>query len=212
MVGLPDLKSSSFDLYNTRLNAVALNNNINFSFGTDDQKGKNKYFIAGLVGQPTAGTYSIQLKPDSLLLNYQRWSVTANNRITISPDDIVASNFILQNGDQRLSINSPDSRGKQLLLVELSNFRLATITGFASADSLLADGVINGNMRLSNFLQQLNFTGDLTINDLSIQKDTVGNVTIHASSGGANRYNIESTITGHGNDVTPGRMDRYGNK
>ena len=104
--------------------------------------------------------------------------------------------------DQRLSINSPDSRGKQLLLVELSNFRLATITGFAGSDSLLADGVINGNMRLSNFLQQLNFTGDLTINDLSIQKDTVGNVTIHASSGGANRYNIESTLTGHGNDVS----------
>ena len=62
--------------------------------------------------------------------------------------------------------------------------------------------MINGNIRLSNFLQQLNFTGDLTINDLSIQKDTVGNVKIHASSGGANRYNIESTITGHGNDVS----------
>jgi hypothetical protein len=103
------------------------------------------------------------LKPDSLLLNYQRWSVTPDNGITISPDDIVASNFVLQNGGQRLSINSPDSRGKQLLLIELSNFRLATITGFAGTDSLLADGVINGNMRLSNFLQQLNFTGDLTI-------------------------------------------------
>ena len=200
--GIAHLKSSSLDLYNTRLSAVALNNNINFSFGTDDQKGKNKYFIAGLVSQPTTGTYSIQLKPDSLLLNYQRWSVTPGNRITISPDDIVASNLVLQNGVQRLSINSPDSRGKQLLLVELSNFRLATITGFTGTDSLLADGVINGNMRLSNFLQQLNFTGDLTINDLSIMRDTVGNVAIHASSGGANRYNIESTLTGHGNDVS----------
>jgi len=33
-------------------------------------------------------------------------------------------------------------------------------------------------------------------------RDTVGNVAIHASSGGANRYNIESTLTGHGNDVS----------
>jgi len=200
--GISHLKSSSFDVYNTRLNAVVLNNKINFSFGTDDQKGKNKYFVAALVSQPTAGTYSIQLKPDSLLLNYQSWSVTPDNKITISPDDIVATNVVLQNGDQRLSVNSPDSRGKQLLVVELSNFRLATITGFANADSLLADGVINGNVRLSNFLQQMNFTGDLSINDLSIQKDTVGNVKIHASSGGSDRYNIESTITGHGNDVS----------
>ena len=200
--GIARLKSSSFDLYNTRLNAIAFNNNINFSFGTDDQKGKNKYFIAGLVAQHSAGTYSVQLKPDSLVLNYQKWSVTSGNVITISPDDIVASNFVLQNGEQRLSINSPDNRGKQVLVVEVSNFRLATITGFASTDSLLADGVINGNIRLSNFLQQLNFTGDLTINDLSVKKDTVGNVKIHASNAGANRYNIESTITGHGNDVS----------
>ncbi|HEV8508328.1 MAG TPA: translocation/assembly module TamB domain-containing protein, partial [Chitinophagaceae bacterium] len=200
--GIAHLKSSSFDLYNSRVNAVILNNNINFSVGTDDAKGKNKYFIAGLFSQPTTGTYNIQLKPDSLLLNYQRWSVTPDNLITIKPDDIIASNFVLQNGEQRLSINSPDSRGKQLLLVELSNFRLATITEFANVDSLLADGVINGNIRLGNFMQQPNFTGDLTITDLSVQKDTVGNVKIHASSGEANRYNIESTITGHGNDVS----------
>jgi len=200
--GIAHLKSSSFDLYNTRVNAVVLNNNINFNFGTDDAKGKTKYLIAGLFSQPATGTYNIQLKPDSLLLNYQPWSVTPNNLITIAPDNIIASNFVLQNGDQRLSINSPDSRGKQLLLVEFSNFRLATITGFANADSLLADGVINGNIRLSNFLQQPNFTGDLTINDLSLKKDTVGNIAIHASTGGANRYNIETTLTGRGNDVT----------
>jgi len=196
------LKSSSFDLYNSRVSAIASNNKINFSVGTDDAKGKNKYFIAGLVSQPTSGTYAIELKPDSLLLNYQRWSVTPDNRITIAPDDIVANNVVLQNGEQRLSLNSPDSRGKQVLVVELSNFRLATITGFANADSLLADGLINGNARLSNFLQQPAFTGDLTIKDLTVQKDTVGNVSIRASSGEANRYNIESTITGYGNDVS----------
>ena len=199
--GIANLKSSSFDLYNTRLNAVALNNNINFSFGTGDQKGKNKYFIAGLVSQPTAGTYSIQLKPDSLLLNYQQWSVTPNNQITISPDNIVANNFVLQNGDQRLSINSPDTLARQLLQIDFSNFRLATITGFANVDSVLADGLINGNIRLGNFLQQANFTGDLTINDLSIQKDTIGNVKLHAVTADENHYNIETTITGHGNDA-----------
>jgi hypothetical protein len=134
-----------------------------------------------LLSQPSTGITTIQLKPDSLVLNYQRWSVTPDNRITMSPDDIIASNFVLQNGDQRLSINSPNSQGKQLLLVEFSNFRLATITGFANVDSLLADGVINGNIRVGNFLQQPNFTGDLTINDLSVQKILLANVKIHAS-------------------------------
>jgi translocation and assembly module TamB len=192
---------SSFDIYNARLNATALNNNVNFSLGIDDVNAKNKYFIAALVTQPTSGTYAIQLKPDSLMLNYQRWSVTSNNLITISPDNIVANNFVLQNGDQRLSINSPQGSSQQLLAVDFANFRLATITGFIKADSVLADGLINGNIKLSNFLQQPNFTGDLTINDFSLRSDTLGNVAIHATTAGQNRYNLETTVTGKGNDI-----------
>jgi len=200
--GIGHLKSgNSFDVYNTRLNAVALNNNIDFSLGVDDANSKNKYFLAGLVSQPSAGTYTIQLKPDSLLLNYQKWTVTPNNLITISPDNISANNFVLQSGDQRLSINSPADRGQQLLVIDFSNFRLATITGFVKADSVLADGLINGNVRLSNFLKQPNFTSDLTINDLSLRNDTVGNLAVHATTSGLDRYNIETTITGKGNDI-----------
>ena len=198
--GIAHLKSSSLDLYNTRLNAVALNNNINFDLGTDDQKGKNKYFIAGLVSQPTPGTYSIHLKPDSLVLNYQNWTVTPDNRITISPDNIVANDFVIRNSDQHLSIVSPNSE-EQLLNIDFANFRVATITRFVTSDTLLADGLINGKLTLGNFLKQPNFTGDLTISDLSLKKDTIGNIALHASSAGANRYNIETTITGQGNDV-----------
>ena len=194
-------KSSSFDLYNTRVNAVILNNNIDFNLATDDQKGKNRYFIAGSVAQPTPGTYNIHLKPDSLLLNYQKWTVAPANRITITPDNIVASDFVLQNGDQRLSINSPEKE-KQLLQIDVSNFRIATVTGFVTADTLLADGLMNGNIRLGNFFQQPNFTGDLTVNDLSVKNDTVGNVKLHAASAGQNRYDVETTVTGHGNDVS----------
>jgi hypothetical protein len=192
---------SSFDVYNTRLNANILNNNIDFNLGIDDSKTKNKYLIAGLVSQPSPGTYTIKLKPDSLLLNYQKWTVSSENLISISPDNIRANNFVLENGNQRLSINSPASGGQQALQVSFSNFQLATITGFVKADSLLADGLINGNVDLNNFLQQPNIKADITIGNLSMQKDTIGNLTIHASTSGVSRYNADINITGHGNDV-----------
>ncbi|HEY1870016.1 MAG TPA: translocation/assembly module TamB domain-containing protein, partial [Chitinophagaceae bacterium] len=196
------IKNGTFyEVYNTRLNADILNNNINFNLGIDDNKAKNKYLIAGLVSQPSSGTYTIKLKPDSLLLNYQKWTVSSDNLVTILPDNITANNFVLQNGDQRLSINSPADRGQQALEIGFSNFRLATITGFLKADSLLADGLINGNVDLNDFLQQPNIKGDITIDHLSIQKDTIGNVAIHASTSGVEKYNAEVTITGNGNDV-----------
>ena len=40
---------SSFDVYNARISATALNNNIDFSLGLDDQNAKNKYHLSGLA-------------------------------------------------------------------------------------------------------------------------------------------------------------------
>ena len=196
------LKSgNSFDIYNARLNATALNNNIDFNLGIDDQSAKNKYFIAGLLTQPSTGTYNIKLKPDSLLLNYQRWTISADNAITISPTSIAATNFVLQNANQRLSISSSPGTGQQPLLINFSNFRLATITGFVKADSVLADGIINGDVRLTDVMKQPGFTSNLTINDLSLRSDTIGNVNVRVNSVSATRYNADVTISGRGNDA-----------
>jgi hypothetical protein len=202
--GIARLKSgNSFDVYNARLNATALQNNIDFSLGIDDNNARNKYYISGLVTQTSTGVYAIKLKPDSLLLNYQRWTVSPENILTISPSSISATNFVLQSGDQRLSLSSQSGgTGQQPLLISFSNFRLATVTGFIKADSLLADGLINGNITVSNLLQQPSFTSNLTINDLSLRNDTVGNVNLRVTTAGSNRFNTNASITGKGNDVT----------
>lgn len=193
---------NSFDVYNTRIKATALNNQINFSVGIDDQAAKNKYFLTGLLTQPSRGTYAIKLNPDSLLLNYELWTVTPNNLITISPSQITASDFVLQKGNQRLSLNSLGGGGEQPLQVQFTDFRVATITGFIKSDSLLVDGVMNGNVTFKNLLAQPVFTSNLTINDLSLKKDTIGNVNLQVSSGSDNRYITNATITGRGNDIS----------
>ncbi|MFL5787135.1 MAG: translocation/assembly module TamB domain-containing protein [Flavisolibacter sp.] len=197
------LKSgSSFDVYNTRINATALNNNIDFSLGLGDQNGKNKYHLAGLLTQPSNGTYTLKLKPDSLMLNYQMWTVPADNSITISPTNIIANDFTLQQGAQKISLNSLPSSGVQPLQVSFTSFRLATITGFIKADSVLVDGVMNGNVTFTNLLQHPLFTSDLTINDLSMRKDTLGNVNLKITSDASNRYNTNITLSGRGNDAS----------
>ena len=196
------LKSgNSFDVYNARINATALNNNIDFSLGIDDARAKNKYHLSGLVTQPTTGTYVIKLRPDSLLLNYELWTVTPNNQITISPDAILANDFTLQKGDQRLSINSVGAGSPPPLQVSFNSFRLATITGFIKADSSLIDGIMNGNVTFPNVMKQPVFTSDLTINNLSMRQDTLGDVRARVNSDG-NRYNTDIALTGRGNDAS----------
>lgn len=202
------LKSgNSFDLFNTRINATALNNVIDFNLGIDDASSKNRYFLTGLINQPTAGTYAITLRPDSLLLNYERWSIAQNNRLVISPNAITATDFTLSQGTQQLSIASiPGGIGTQPLQVKFTDFQLATITGFIKSDSALADGVLNGNVTFTDLAKQPAFTSNLTINDLSLRQDTIGNVALQVNTASGGRYNTTATITGRGNDIS---LDGY---
>jgi hypothetical protein len=192
---------SSFDLYHTRVNAVIFNNQVNFNAGIDDQQGRNKYHFAGLLTQPSSGNYALQLKPDSLILNYEKWTVNADNMITFNANSYYAKNLVLQQGQQKLTINSI-AGAQQPMRIDFSNFRLATITGFIKADSVLVDGVMNGQITFRNLLQQPVFTSDLNINDLSLRNDTIGNVHLQVSTAANNRYLTNATITGRGNDVT----------
>jgi hypothetical protein len=61
---------------------------------------------------------------------------------------------------------------------------------------------MNGTMAFKNILRQPVFTSDLTINDLSMKGDTVGNAVIKVDNTSGDRYNTNATITGRGNDVS----------
>jgi translocation and assembly module TamB len=191
---------NSFDVYNTRLTATALNNEIDFRLGIDDANSRNKYLLHGLLRQPQPGVMALSLRPDSLLLNYQIWNIPADNAIVVGKTNITANNFVLQREGQQLSINSLTEAGEPLE-VAFRDFRLATITGFIKADSLLADGVLNGNIRLRDIMEQPAFTSDLTITDLSMRQDTLGNLALRVNTGSGNRYNTDLTLTGRGNDL-----------
>ena len=195
------LKSgNALDLFNTRLKATVANNNVDFNLRVGDKNDKDRYLISGLFSQPTPGDMRLSLKPDSLLLNYERWTIAPNNAILITSDNVIANNFILQKGEQQLALQSNGNGSGAPLNVGFTNFRLGTITGFVRSDSLLVDGTMNGNLVLRNLMQQPVFTSDLTISNLSFKTDTVGNLRLLVSSAG-NSYNTNLTLTGNGNDI-----------
>jgi translocation and assembly module TamB len=194
------LVSGSFDVYNVSLNARALNNRINFILGIDDKAGNDKYTLGGLITQPSAGDIVLQLDPNNLLLNYERWTTSADNSIGLINNQIDANNFVLQKGDQRLTLQSTDGNGFPLN-VQFTNFRIGTITGFMQSDTALIDGVTNGSVTLLNVMTQPVFTSNLTVTDLSFRQDTLGNLAAKVNSSGS-RYETDVRLTGRGNDLS----------
>ncbi len=195
------LKNGGFVIDATSLQGTIANNLINFSLNIKDSKAKNKYHLSGLLIQPSLDNYTFQLKPDSLLLNYEPWSVNASNSLQLLNGDLVANQFVLNKGEQQLSLNSIGSGTNRPLSIDFKDFKIATLAAFVQSDSLLVNGSVNGNVLLKNYKVQPTFTSDLTINDLSIYKDTLGNVTAQVSNTTADVFNGNVVLTGRGNDV-----------
>ncbi len=65
----------------------------------------------------------------------------------------------------------------------------------------MVNGLLNGTAVVKNIQTQPTFTTDLTVNDLSIYKDTLGNLTAKVNNNVANKYQADVNLTGHGNEV-----------
>ena len=110
-----------------------------------------------------------------------------------------ANQFVLNKGDQQLSLNSIGTGTNRPLSIDFKNFNIATLAALVQTDSLLVDGAVNGNVLIKNYRTQPTFTSDLTINNLSIFKDTLGNVTARVNNNTANVL-MQTLLTGRGND------------
>ena len=206
-----------FQFFKTNLRASVANNQIKFDLENLDRAGKEKYVFSGLFDQPTNGQYAFSLDPGGVLLNYDPWNVTAGNRILITPDYVNVNDFTLSKSDQQINIDS-EGPGNSPINILVSNFQLATITGFVKQDSLALTGVLNGEAQVRNILQQPLFTSDLQVNDLAFNQDTVGNLDVQMRNTSANVYNADITLSGRGNDVVingnyyaDGRLNLTGN-
>ncbi|WP_132055859.1 translocation/assembly module TamB domain-containing protein [Pseudocnuella soli] len=198
---LAGVQSGGIVLHRTSITATALNNNINFGLNLRDNTDRSKYMLAGLFQMEQSGINRLSLSPDSLMLNYNSWSIAPNNQIVLAPTYMRADNFVLSQGAQRLELQSGAGNGVQPLTVTFDEFQLATLTGFIQEDSLFADGRIDGVVTFPALPKQILFTSDLTIADLAMQNDTIGNLRLQVLSQTPQRYDADVVLSGRGNDA-----------
>ena len=192
---------TSIALFNTTVDASIKDNKIDFGINIHDKADKEKYNLKGLFEQPSNDVYAFSLKPDSLLLNYDKWNISPDNKIEIGADYITATNFNLDKSGQHLGINSTATSAGSPLEVSFTNFKLETLTGFIQPDSTLVGGTLNGKAVVSGLPKSFVFTSDLTVSDLNVKKDTVGNLKMLVNNKVADTYNADITLSGRGNDV-----------
>ncbi|MEO9210179.1 MAG: translocation/assembly module TamB domain-containing protein, partial [Ginsengibacter sp.] len=192
---------TTFNIYASSLEGIIQNNKIDFDLKIKDKESIEKYTLGGIISIPTPNNYSLSLKPDNLLLNYEKWKVASGNSIQYIDSNILAKDFILSRDNQKLSINSHSQQTNSPLQIDFTNFQIKTLSALAQQDSLLVNGLMNGKITVKNLQKNPIFLADITVIDLSIYQDTIGNLTAKIDNEVNNKYHADASLNGRGNQV-----------
>jgi len=200
LITLDDAGKPGFQLHRSMISGRLSHDELKTIIDLKDAKDKNRYYLSARLSQVDSG-YSLMFVPDSLILNYDKWEIPVNNSIRFVRPGIVVQNFKLSNGQQSLLVQSVSPEPTAPLNIKFDQFRIRTLTSFAEQDSLLADGLLNGDIQVKNMTTKAVFTSDLKIQDLTYKRDTVGNVTVKISNETDNAFRANISLKGHNNDL-----------
>lgn len=190
---------STLDLYYTRVQGNLETNTVNANVSVADVD-SNQRFGVGASLQRNGEEQVVQLQP-GLMLNYKTWEVSQPNKIVFAPAGFYIQNFGIRNGSESIAVNSQSPTYGAPLTADIANFLLSNITEVVSKDTLLANGVLGGNVNLQSLTPSPQLTSNLQITDLSVLGDTIGNLTIDARSANQNAIDAAVGINGRGNDI-----------
>lgn len=194
------IKVSGIELRNTVFSGNVVENKVDLGLWIKDKADKEQYHL-GANMNVTANNYTFSLKEDGLMLNYEKWGINPQNRLSFGKDGIRADNFHLSKDGQEMLIQSKDSTLNSPIDLTFNNFRIETITKMLESETLNLGGGINGNATVSRLESSPVFVSDLTIDKFFFGKDTIGNVMLKVNNIKENTYSADVRITENGNDV-----------
>ena len=197
---IDDIQNKQIQLPYTNISGKVQNNILDYTLQLKDVKDKERYLISGTL-QATNGNNEVSFDPNNLLLNYESWKIKQDNLIRFGKNGIYADNFELSKDGSSIRIQSESSNRNAPIAIDFKDFDIKTITSVVEKQDLQMSGKINGKALVKNVNTSPLFTSDLTIENFTFKKDTVGNVIIKVNNAFANRYDAVISITGQGNQV-----------
>ena len=197
---IDDFQTAQFQLPNTTLFGKLEDDLLDYNLQIKDIKDVDKYYVAGKLRTSNAIS-EIILDPDKLLLNYENWVISPQNKIQFGKNQLFVSDFELSKAGNSIKIQSQSNNSNAPINVTFKDFQIATILNIAQKKELQIDGRINGIAILKNVFQTPLFTSDLNIDDFVFKNAPVGNLNIKVDNNVANTYNAKITLSGQENDV-----------
>ena len=195
-----EIKDTEFQLHRTSIVGQAANDVVDYTLLVKDFKNKDRYVIAGNLKSKNDGD-EISLDPAKLVLNYDPWVISEDNKIRFANKSIYVDNFELHNDKSSISLQSITHGYNPPLAVEFKDFKIQTITNIVQMESIEMDGNINGKSEFKDLKSKVLFTADATIDHFTFKKEEVGTIYINVDNYTANTYTAKIELTDQDNQV-----------
>lgn len=199
-LSVDEIKNSSLTLHKTSITGQLADNVFDYTLLVKDVKNKDQYLIAGNLKSINGGT-ELQLDPEKLLLNYDKWLLSDENLIRLANNSIYVNNFELSKDGNSLSLQSQSQGANPPLAIDFKNFEIKTLTNIVQMENLEMDGKINGKAELKDLMSKVLFTAAVTIDDFAFNKEPVGNIYINVDNYTASTYTAKVELTGQENQM-----------
>ncbi|MFN0050511.1 MAG: hypothetical protein ACKVOU_15430, partial [Cytophagales bacterium] len=205
-LGLDMFSNSQIFLEKTKLSGSVSKNIASIDVSIQGKDKKNKLNIASELAMLKGGIFSYSILPKGLMINDENWSIPEKNYIEFSNKGLYIVNMDLENGNQKMSINSTSKSAEADLNITFNQFQLINFSKMLEKTDPIARGKLDGTINFKNYNRQMAFVSDLLIEKTQYRHNDIGNISLKADNLVDKKYTISAIISGNENDI---QLDGY---
>lgn len=195
-----EISNPTVKLENIGIGAALEHNELHFNIQTAKDDSTKILLVSGNLKSKDK-TFHLKLDP-KLILNTKNWSVDNNNNLIFSTEGLIATDFILKDSTQLLSINSTEKNPSSPLKIVFNSFQLETISKLIENKAGLVLGTVNGSIELKQGPPATTFSSDLKLEGLTFKSIPTGNIHLLANNtSNPKKFELQFNLTGNENDI-----------
>ncbi len=180
------LSTGSINLQQTTADGTIEKDTAGINLSIKNTDGKDKIKLNSILTITSGNRYRFSILKDGLALQEEKWTVAEKNYIEVGQKYIFAEHFNLSHNTQFIKLQSA-AEGNDID-IQFKAFDLHTLSQIIEDDTLLVQGILDGEVNFKHIQQNPAFTSQLNIKDLAYKDSRVGNLKIAADNLTADRY------------------------
>lgn len=164
-----------------------------------DSADKERYVVRGIF-KSLEDAYRFSLLPDDVMLNYNSWSVPADNAILVTSNGFAAENLELNFEEQAIRVRAPVGTDSTLN-VTLQQLNLKSLVNIAFADTLVR-GSLGGEINIHGSETRGPLEASLNIRNLAVGAEEMGDIVIAVDQPLPGQTTLDLSGNGPGIDLS----------